>query len=122
MGGITDPMDMCLSKLQGIGKHREAWWAAVCGVTTSQTRLSDCITTGGWEFDLFPGIEFYEVMYAGVSASSTPFLTSLSPFVFSGCCCGDCLMGYRQHQVASAVHVPCFLSQSLCANCHMEHQ
>ena len=64
----------------------------------------------------------WTVMYASVSASSTPFLTSLSPFVFSGCCCGDCLMGYRQHQVASAVHVPCFLSQSLCANCHMEHQ
>ena len=60
MGGITDLMDMCLSKLQGIGKHREAWWAAVCGVTMSQTRLSDCITTGGWEFDLFPGTEFYE--------------------------------------------------------------
>ena len=31
----------------------------------------------------------WTVLYASVLASSTPFLTSLSPFVFSGCCCGD---------------------------------
>ena len=55
MGGVTDSMGMCLSKLQGTGKHREAWCAAVCGVTKSQTGLSDLITTAdGWEFDLFP--------------------------------------------------------------------
>ena len=39
--GITDSVDMCLSKLQEIVKDWEAWRAAVHGVTKSQTQLSD---------------------------------------------------------------------------------
>ena len=41
LDGITDSVDMSLSKLQKIVKDREAWWAAVHGVTKSRTRLSD---------------------------------------------------------------------------------
>ena len=41
LDSITDTMDMNLSKLQEMVKDREAWCAAVCGVTKSQTRLSD---------------------------------------------------------------------------------
>jgi len=41
LDGIIDSMDMNLSKLQEILKVREAWCAAVHGITKSQIRLSN---------------------------------------------------------------------------------
>ena len=41
LGGLTDSMDMGLGGLRDLVMDREAWCAAVHGVTKSRTQLSD---------------------------------------------------------------------------------
>ena len=43
--GISDSMDMSLSKLQEVAKDRKTWCAALHGVAKSWTQLSDWTTT-----------------------------------------------------------------------------
>ena len=56
LDGIIDSMDMSLSQLQEIVNDREAWYAAVCEVTKSQTWLSNWTTTTSvvWLTESFP--------------------------------------------------------------------
>ena len=42
LDGITDMMDMSLSRLQKLVMDKDAWRAAVHGVTKNWTQLSDC--------------------------------------------------------------------------------
>ena len=53
LDGITNLVDMSLSKLREIVKDREAWCAAVCGITKIPTRLSNwtTTTTTGWDWN-----------------------------------------------------------------------
>ena len=66
LDGITNLTDMNLSKFQEMVKDREAWHAAVHGVTKSQTRLSNWTTTRihtGWFTSLrCDGYHIYDIL------------------------------------------------------------
>ena len=60
LDGITDSMDMSVSKLWKMVKGLEAWHTAVPGVTKSQTQLSHWTTT---KTNIFPQLRFFQVTY-----------------------------------------------------------
>ena len=59
---ITDSIDMSLSKLQKIVRDREAWRAAVNGVTKNQTRLSDWKVTICFNMGLFITFPYFRLL------------------------------------------------------------
>ena len=63
LDGITDLMDMSLSKLRELVMDREAWRAAIHGVAKSWTRLSDFTFTFH-----FPALEKEMATYSSVLA------------------------------------------------------
>ena len=97
--GITDSMEVSLSKLQEMVKEREAWYAAVHGVGKSRTRLSDWTTTFVYTFFLTLQCSLWDlhspIRDGTVKALSPNHWTDREiPFVYTiyllSCICGIC--------------------------------
>ena len=76
LNGVTDSVDMTLSKLQETEEERGTWHAAIHGVTKSQTQLSNQTTT--WERRIVRGPE---VLFVLLPEALTSYLNFILCFI-----------------------------------------
>ena len=76
LDGITDLMNMSLSRLQEIVNDREAWCAAVCGVEKSQTWLRNWTTTASFSNNYYVYSSWRRNTFSALPSSITLSLST----------------------------------------------